>query len=46
MSWQIVPVQFLEMMSSGTPAQIERVTTALFTMQKIDVGALQAAYAG
>jgi predicted 3-demethylubiquinone-9 3-methyltransferase (glyoxalase superfamily) len=45
-SWQIIPVQFLDMVSSGTPEQVERVMAAMMTMQKFDVAALRAAYDG
>ena len=45
-SWQVVPSRFLQMMASGTPEQAGRVTAAFRTMQKFDIAALEAAYAG
>ena len=45
-SWQVVPTQFFELLSSGTPEQSGRVMAAMNTMQKFDVAALQAAYDG
>lgn len=46
LSWQIIPVQFLEMLSNGDGAQVGRVMAAMHTMSKMDVAALQAAYDG
>jgi predicted 3-demethylubiquinone-9 3-methyltransferase (glyoxalase superfamily) len=45
-SWQIIPVEFMDMVSSGTPDQVQRVMAAMMTMRKFDVAALQAAYDG
>ncbi|CAN5456916.1 VOC family protein [soil metagenome] len=45
-SWQIIPVEFLEMVSQGQPDQVQRVMAAMQTMRKMDVAALQAAYEG
>jgi predicted 3-demethylubiquinone-9 3-methyltransferase (glyoxalase superfamily) len=45
-SWQIVPTALNEMMSSGTPEQVARVTQAFLPMKKLDVAALRKAYAG
>jgi len=45
-SWQVVPKQFFELLSSGTPEQSSRVMAAMNTMHKFDVAALQAAYDG
>jgi predicted 3-demethylubiquinone-9 3-methyltransferase (glyoxalase superfamily) len=45
-SWQIIPVEFMDMVSSGTPDQVQRVMAAMMTMQKFDVAALRAAYDG
>lgn len=45
-SWQIVPRAMDEMMASGTPEQIDRVTKAFLPMKKIDLAALQKAYEG
>lgn len=46
LSWQIVPVEFLDMVGNGTPDQVQRTMGAMQTMRKMDVAALQAAYAG
>jgi predicted 3-demethylubiquinone-9 3-methyltransferase (glyoxalase superfamily) len=45
-SWQIVPAAMGEMMSSGTPEQIDRLTQAFLPMKKFDIAKLKAAYAG
>ncbi len=46
LSWQIVPTAMGEMMSSGTPEQLARVTQAFLKMKKFDIAALKAAYEG
>ncbi len=43
-SWQIVPTQFMQMMQDRDPARFERVMTALLTMGKPELAALQRAY--
>jgi predicted 3-demethylubiquinone-9 3-methyltransferase (glyoxalase superfamily) len=45
-SWQIVPREMDEMMSKGTPQQLERVTKAFLKMKKFDLEELQKAYRG
>jgi predicted 3-demethylubiquinone-9 3-methyltransferase (glyoxalase superfamily) len=45
-SWQIVPKDMDEMMSKGTPAQIDRVTQAFLPMKKLDIAKLKEAYEG
>jgi len=45
-SWQITPAAMNEMMSSGTPEQIGRVTQAFLQMKKFDIATLQQAYNG
>ncbi|HEX7095245.1 MAG TPA: VOC family protein [Acidimicrobiales bacterium] len=45
-SWQLIPAQFGEMMSSATPEQAARVMGALQTMRKIDIATLRSAYDG
>ncbi len=45
-SWQIVPSAMDEMMSSGTPEQLMRVTKAFLAMKKFDIAALQQAFEG
>mgnify|MGYP003402949667 FL=1 len=46
LSWQIIPAEFLDMVADGSPDQVQRVMAAMQTMRKMDVAALQAAYAG
>ena len=43
-SWQIVPSIMNEMMKSGTPEQIDRVTQAFLKMKKFDIAKLKQAY--
>lgn len=43
--WQVVPTVQMDMMSDPDPAKVRRVTEAMFTMKKLDIAALQAAYA-
>lgn len=45
-SWQIVPTLMDEMMASGDPAKIARVTQAFLKMKKFDIAELQKAYEG
>jgi predicted 3-demethylubiquinone-9 3-methyltransferase (glyoxalase superfamily) len=45
-SWQIVPSVMDEMMSEGTPEQIERVTKAFLQMKKFDIKELEKAFNG
>jgi predicted 3-demethylubiquinone-9 3-methyltransferase (glyoxalase superfamily) len=45
-SWQIVPREMEEMMSSSNPEQIARVTKATLKMKKLDLAELQKAYKG
>ena len=45
-SWQITPSRMNEMMRTGTPEQIARVTQAFMPMKKLDVAALERAFAG
>ena len=42
--WQIVPTVFLEMLRDPDQAKVARVTAAMFTMKKFDIGALTEAY--
>lgn len=46
LSWQIVPHAVLRMHKEGTQAQVNRMMAALVQMIKLDVAALEAAYAG
>jgi predicted 3-demethylubiquinone-9 3-methyltransferase (glyoxalase superfamily) len=43
-SWQITPVEMDEMLSKGTPEQVERVTQAFLKMKKFDIAKLKEAY--
>ncbi len=45
-SWQVVPVQFEELMSRPDPVAVARATEAMLAMNKLDIAALEAAYAG
>lgn len=44
LSWQIVPAEFLEIMTNATAAQAEAVMATMMPMQKLDMAALRAAY--
>lgn len=46
LSWQIVPKDMDEMMTKGTPEQIDRVTQTFLPMKKLDIAELQKAYEG
>ena len=46
LSWQIVPVECMEMLTTGTPEQVGRYMSALMEMGKLDLAALQAAWNG
>ena len=43
-SWQVIPVQLLEMMSDPDPDKARRVTQAMMQMVKLDLNVLQRAY--
>jgi predicted 3-demethylubiquinone-9 3-methyltransferase (glyoxalase superfamily) len=45
-SWQVVPSELPALMETDDPAAAKRVTEALFSMKKIDIGALRRAKAG
>jgi predicted 3-demethylubiquinone-9 3-methyltransferase (glyoxalase superfamily) len=45
-SWQLVPPGLDAMLTDEDPARAARVTKAMLGMQKLDLAALQAAYAG
>jgi predicted 3-demethylubiquinone-9 3-methyltransferase (glyoxalase superfamily) len=45
-SWQIVPTVLTQLMSDPDPVKARRVTEAMLQMHKIDIAALQRAYAG
>jgi predicted 3-demethylubiquinone-9 3-methyltransferase (glyoxalase superfamily) len=46
LSWQVVPSQLLEMLSSGDAAKTERVTKAFMQMKKFDIKKLRHAFDG
>ena len=46
LSWQIVPTVFLDMINGPDKDKVTRVTAAMYTMKKLDVAALERAYAG
>jgi predicted 3-demethylubiquinone-9 3-methyltransferase (glyoxalase superfamily) len=46
LSWQITPTAMNEMMSQGTPEQIDRLTQAFLPMKKLDIAQLNRAYKG
>lgn len=45
-SWQVVPTAFIELMQRADPAANARMFQAMLAMKKLDLGRLQAAYAG
>ena len=45
-SWQVVPSKVAELMNSSEPERAGRVMNALMQMKKIDIAALEKAYAG
>ncbi len=45
LSWQIAPVEFLEILESAEGERLERGLNALYGMKKLDVAALRAAVA-
>jgi predicted 3-demethylubiquinone-9 3-methyltransferase (glyoxalase superfamily) len=45
-SWQVVPERLLTLIKDPDPAKAKRVTEAMLQMIKIDVAALEKAYAG
>lgn len=44
-SWQVVPTRLAELASDPDPAKANRVMQAMLTMTRIDIAALEAAYA-
>jgi len=45
-SWQVTPTAMGEMLASGNPEKIARVTRAFLKMKKFDIAALKKAYDG
>ena len=46
LSWQIVPVRFLEMMHDKDAERVRRTFEAMLTMKKLDLARLERAYQG
>jgi len=46
LSWQIVPIQMLQMLKDKDPKKVDRAMSAMMKMQKLDIKALQQAYDG
>ena len=46
LSWQVVPTQLFEMLSSGDAAKTQRVTKAFLQMTKFDIAQLRRAFDG
>jgi len=46
LSWQVVPSRMAEWMADLDPRRSERVMNAVLTMKKLDLAALEAAFAG
>jgi predicted 3-demethylubiquinone-9 3-methyltransferase (glyoxalase superfamily) len=44
-SWQIVPRRFMELVGDANPKKVQAVMTAMLEMVKLDVAALERAYA-
>ena len=44
LSWQVVPKEFEDMMGGDDPEKVQRMIQAMFTMQKLDIAGLRAAY--
>ena len=45
-SWQVTPVKLLEMITDEDTEKSDRVISAMLTMQKLDIAALERAYNG
>ena len=46
LSWQLIPQRFIALQRSGDPAAAARMFRAMLTMTRLDMAALEAAYAG
>jgi predicted 3-demethylubiquinone-9 3-methyltransferase (glyoxalase superfamily) len=46
LSWQVIPRQFVEMISDPDPGRAKRVADAMLKMKKLEIAALQHAYEG
>jgi predicted 3-demethylubiquinone-9 3-methyltransferase (glyoxalase superfamily) len=45
-SWQVIPSGLVEMLGDPDPERAKRTTEAMFAMRKLDIAALEKAYAG
>jgi predicted 3-demethylubiquinone-9 3-methyltransferase (glyoxalase superfamily) len=45
-SWQVVPVAFIELVQDKDPVKVDRVMKAMMKMKKLDLAALEKAYRG
>ena len=46
LSWQVVPTVFLDMVTGADQVKAARVQAAMLSMKKLDIAALERAYAG
>ncbi|MGW0825346.1 VOC family protein [Streptomyces sp. NPDC002845] len=46
LSWQVVPARLIELVSDPDPEKAARATRAMLSMTKLDIAALEKAYAG
>ncbi|MGV9246291.1 VOC family protein [Streptomyces sp. NPDC003710] len=46
LSWQVVPARLIELISDPDPEKAARTTQVMMTMSKLDIAALERAYAG
>ena len=46
LSWQVVPTVFLDMVNGADQVKAARATAAMLSMKKLDIAALERAYAG
>jgi len=44
LSWQVVPLEFTDLMRSGDARRVRQMTEAMMTMKKLDLARLKAAY--
>jgi predicted 3-demethylubiquinone-9 3-methyltransferase (glyoxalase superfamily) len=45
-SWQVIPAGLIEMIGDADAEKAKRTTEAMFAMTKLDIAALEKAYAG
>jgi predicted 3-demethylubiquinone-9 3-methyltransferase (glyoxalase superfamily) len=46
LSWQVIPIEFLELLQGPDAKKTQRAMTAMFQMKKLDLAALKKAYDG